>query len=446
MTSASSATIRPAALRAPKGVAEYVGPDAAAFHSVARTLTEAATQAGYHLVELPIFEDTALFVRGVGESTDVVSKEMFTFTDRGGRSLTLRPEGTAGAIRAIIEHGLDRGQLPAKLSYAGPFFRAERPQLGRYRQFAQVGVEAVGTDDPALDAEVIAVADTGYRRLGLRNYTLHLNSLGCGTCRAEYRAVLVTYLAGLDLDDATRARAAVNPLRVLDDKRPELAQAIADAPVPVDHLCAECQTHYDSVRDFLRALGVPWHEAPRLVRGLDYYTRTTFEFSHALLGAQSGIGGGGRYDGLMADLGGADLGGIGFGLGVDRTLLACRAEGLAPGAHAHPDVFGVALGAAAKTSLVELLGQLRAVGIHTDMAFVDRGLRGAMKAADRSRASYALIIGERDLADNHVTLRDLADGQQRSVPRADLADELRMLISHPGDGDRHTQPEQGGPR
>ena len=457
-TPARTASRQPA-LRAPKGVAEYVGADADAFHAVTTALTGAAVQAGYRLVELPIFEDTALFVRGVGESTDVVSKEMFTFTDRGGRSLTLRPEGTAGAMRAIIEHGLDRGQLPVKLSYAGPFFRAERPQLGRYRQFAQVGVEAVGTDDPAVDAEVIAVADTGYLQLGLRDFSLHLNSLGCATCRADYRAVLVAYLAGLDLDDATRARAELNPLRVLDDKRPELAAAIAAAPVPVDHLCTACQDHYDAVRAYLRALGVTWQEAPRLVRGLDYYTRTTFEFSHRQLGAQSGIGGGGRYDGLMADLGGADLGGIGFGLGVDRTLLACRAEGLNPGALARPDVFGIALGEAAKTSLVALLGHLRASGIQTDMAFGNRGLRGSMKAADRSGAAFAVIIGERDLASDEVTLRDLASGEQRSIPRGSLADELRGSLANSslanaqravndatGDGNRRAHPEQGGPR
>ena len=449
MTSASpdaQAAPRATVLRAPKGVAEYVGVDADAFHAVAATLTQAAVQAGYRQVELPIFEDTALFVRGVGESTDVVSKEMFTFSDRGGRSLTLRPEGTAGAIRAIIEHGLDRGQLPAKLSYVGPFFRAERPQLGRYRQFAQVGVEAVGSDDPALDAEVIAVADTGYRRLGLRNFTLLLNSLGCATCRADYRAVLVTYLAGLDLDPATRARAELNPLRVLDDKRPELAADIAAAPVPVDHLCDACREHYDSVRNYLRALGITWQEAPRLVRGLDYYTRTTFEFSHHQLGAQSGIGGGGRYDGLMAELGGADLGGIGFGLGVDRTLLASRAEGLNPGALARPDVFGIALGPAAKTALVALFGQLRAAGIHTDMAFGDRGLRGAMKAAGKSGAPYAVILGERDLAAEVVTLRDLDSGEQRSITRAALIAELSTLTQAPTRGVRRTDPQLGGPQ
>ncbi|MCB0914933.1 MAG: histidine--tRNA ligase [Actinobacteria bacterium] len=425
--------------RAPKGVAEYVDDRAAAFDAVREALTGAAQVAGYAMLELPVFEDTALFVRGVGESTDVVSKEMFTFTDRGGRSLTLRPEGTAGALRAIIEHGLDRGQLPVKVLYSGPFFRAERPQAGRYRQFSQVGVEAVGSDDPALDAEVIAIADAGYRDLGLRRFQLLLNSLGCRECRPGYRSHLLAYLAGFDLDPATRERAELNPLRVLDDKRPELAEMIAAAPMPVDHLCEECRSHYDAVRSYLDALGVPWSEAPRLVRGLDYYTRTTFEFSHELLGAQSGIGGGGRYDGLAADLGGADVGGIGFGLGVDRTLLACEAEGLTPGDEPRIDVYGIALGEQAKPTLVATLGQLRRSGVRTDMSFGSRGLRGAMKAADRSGAPWALLIGERDLSAGALTLRNLSTGEQVQAPLDDI-DEIIRRITAEGEVDNAAHP------
>lgn len=405
-----------AALRAPKGVAEYVGDDAAAFQAVRSALLRQAALAGYSELELPVFEDTALYVRGVGESTDVVGKEMFTFTDRGGRSLTLRPEGTAGAIRAIIEHGLDRGPLPAKVSYAGPFFRAERPQHGRYRQFTQVGVEAVGSDDPALDAEVIDVADAGYRSLGLRRFQLLLNSLGCHNCRPDYRAILLAYWDTVELDPATRQRAQLNPLRVLDDKRPDLQAAIAAAPLPAEHLCAECQDHLAAVQENLSALGVPWQPAPRLVRGLDYYTRTTFEFSHELLGAQSGIGGGGRYDGLMAQLGGQDVGGVGFGLGVDRTLLACRAEGLSVDTPPACQVFGIPLAGAATAAVVGMLGQLRRAGVPTDMAFDGRSMRAAMKAADRSGARYAIIVGERDFAAGIATIRDLVAGEQRELP------------------------------
>lgn len=316
---------------APKGVPDYVPPDSAQFVAVRDGLLAAARQAGYSHIELPIFEDTALFARGVGESTDVVSKEMYTFADRGDRSVTLRPEGTAGVVRAVIEHGLDRGALPVKLCYAGPFFRYERPQAGRYRQLQQVGVEAIGVDDPALDAEVIAIADAGFRSLGLDGFRLEITSLGDESCRPQYRELLQEFLFGLDLDEDTRRRAGINPLRVLDDKRPELRAMTASAPVLLDHLSDVAKQHFDTVLAHLDALGVPYVINPRMVRGLDYYTKTAFEFVHDGLGAQSGIGGGGRYDGLMHQLGGQDLSGIGFGLGVDRTVLALRAEGKTAG-------------------------------------------------------------------------------------------------------------------
>ena len=405
---------------APKGVPEYVPPDSAEFLAVREGLAEQARLAGYRYIELPVFEDYGLFARGVGESTDVVSKEMYTFTDRGDRTLALRPEGTAGVIRSVIQHGLHRGQLPVKLYYAGPFFRAERPQKGRYRQLQQVGIEAVGSDDPALDAEVIAVADHGFRSLGLSKYRLLLNSLGCANCRPGYRQVLTDFLAGLDLDEATRERAVVNPLRVLDDKRESVQQQLVDAPLMIDHLCDECRYHYDDVREHLRGYGINWQEEPRLVRGLDYYTRTTFEFSHDLLGAQSGIGGGGRYDGLMAQLGGSDLPGIGFGIGTDRTLLAREAEGLAPLATPAITVFAVGLGESARRSLTPIIDQLRRSGIATDQSYGGRGLKGAMKAADRSGASWAMIMGDDEAAAGTVQLKNLSTGEQTEVPAPEV--------------------------
>ncbi len=405
-----------AQLQAPKGVPEYFPPRSSAFLAVREALAKPAQLAGYGYVELPIFEDTALYVRGVGESTDVVAKEMYTFEDRGGRSLSLRPEGTAGVMRLVIEHGLDRGQLPVKVWYSGPFFRAERPQQGRYRQLQQVGIEAIGSMDPALDAEVIAIADAGFRSLGLEQFTLQLTSLGCSECRPAYRALLQEFLAKIDLDVATRERAELNPLRVLDDKRPDVQALLFGAPYMVDHLCAECSSHYDEVREHLRTLKVQWTESPSLVRGLDYYTRTAFEFTHALLGAQSGIGGGGRYDGLMESLGGQDLSGIGFGLGTDRTLLACEAEQLQVGKTSLIDVFAVPMGAGAKHRLVALGAELRRAGIRFDLAFGDRGLKRAMKAADRSGAQWVLVLGEQELADGTVVIRDMSRGVQESVP------------------------------
>ncbi|WP_179470684.1 histidine--tRNA ligase [Mycolicibacterium vinylchloridicum] len=402
--------------QAPKGVPDYLPPDSAEFVAVRDGLLRTARLAGYGDVELPIFEDTGLFARGVGESTDVVSKEMYTFADRGERSVTLRPEGTAGVMRAVIEHGLDRGALPVKLCYAGPFFRYERPQAGRYRQLQQVGVEAIGVDDPALDAEVIAIADAGFRSLGLDGFRLEITSLGDDTCRPQYRELLQSFLSRLDLDAETQTRVQLNPLRVLDDKRPHVRELTADAPVMLDHLSDVAKQHFETVLAHLDALRVPYVINPRMVRGLDYYTKTTFEFVHDGLGAQSGIGGGGRYDGLMRQLGGQDLSGIGFGLGVDRTMLALRAEGKTAGDPTRCDVFGVPLGEQAKMLLATLAAGLRAAGVRVDLAYGDRGMKGAMKAADRSGARIALVAGDRDIDAGTVGVKDLTTGTQVDVP------------------------------
>lgn len=417
------------ALQAPKGVPDYVPPQSATFDAVRKTLVEQAYLAGYSHIELPVFEDTTVFARGVGESTDVVSKEMYTFADRGERNVTLRPEGTAGVMRAVIQHNLDRGQLPVKLAYYGPFFRYERPQAGRYRQLQQVGVEAIGVDDPALDAEVVALADRGYRALGLTEFRLEMTSLGCGNCRPAYREKLQEFLFKLDLDEETRHRAEINPLRVLDDKRPDIQEATADAPLMLDHLCEECSTHFETVKSMLNDMQVPFEINPRMVRGLDYYTKTTFEFVHDGLGAQSGIGGGGRYDGLMAQLGGQDLSGIGFGLGVDRTVLALEAEGKTiPGVEERASVFGVALGEEAKKEMVLIINKLRQAGISSDMSYGDRGLKGAMKGADRAGARFALVLGDQELANGTVALKDLAAHEQEDVALVDIVEVLAKKL------------------
>ena len=416
------------ALSAPKGVQEYFPPNSHEFLAIRESFTNAARQAGYEHIELPIFEDTNLFARGVGESTDVVSKEMYTFADRGGRSVTLRPEGTAGVIRSVIEHSLDRGQLPVKLVYAGPFFRYERPQAGRYRQLQQVGVEAVGVDDPYLDAEVIALADRCYRSVGLTGQRLELTSLGDSSDRPAYRLKLQEFLRKLPLDEETSRRAELNPLRVLDDKRPEMQEMLADAPLMLDHLSDSSREHFDIVTGMLDDLGVEYVINPRMVRGLDYYTKTCFEFVHDGLGAQSGIGGGGRYDGLMAQLGGQDLSGIGFGLGVDRTLLALEAEGKSASEGRRVDVYGVALGGAAKARMANLVNQLRAAGVSADMSYGNRGLKGAMKGADRAGAQYALVIGDSELETGTVAVKDLAAHSQREVSIEAVVAELSELL------------------
>ena len=407
-------------IQAPKGVSEYVPPRSASFEWIRDQLIAPAKSAGYRLMELPVFEDTNLFSRGVGESTDVVSKEMYTFEDRGGRSITLRPEGTAGVMRAVIEHSLDRAQLPVKVFYSGAFFRAERPQAGRYRQFYQVGVESIGLDDPAIDAEIIALADTAFKNIGLKKYRLEITSLGDSESRAAHKVDLIAFLKTLDLDEPTRARAAINPLRLFDDKREEVRIKMESAPLLMDYLSDSSRENFVQVRSYLDALGIAYTLNPRMVRGLDYYTGTTFEFIHEDLGAQSGIGGGGRYDGLMETLGGADLSGIGFGLGVDRILLAAEAEGVLVENQFASDLFIIPLGQSAMEMALSVAQDLRQSGFKVEIAFGDRSLKGAMKAADKSGSAFAIVLGETELSSGAVELKRMKDGELSSVKISDL--------------------------
>ena len=411
-------------LQAPKGVREYLPPESSAFEWVRENLIAPAKASGYKLMELPVFEDTNLFSRGVGESTDVVSKEMYTFEDRGGRSITLRPEGTAGVMRAVIEQNLDRGQLPVKVWYSGQFFRAERPQAGRYRQFYQVGIEAIGLDDPAIDAEVIAIADKGFKNLGLKNYRLEITSLGDAQSRAAHRVDLLTFISSLDLDETTQARAAINPLRLFDDKRPEMQEKMAKAPLLLDYLSKESQSNFETVQRYLTAMGISFTINPRMVRGLYYYTGTTFEFIHPDLGAQSGIGGGGRYDGLMEILGGQSLSGIGFGLGVDRALLAAIAEKTLPESDFTSDLFIIPLGDAAMEYALRIAQDLRGSKYSVELAFGERSLKGSMKAADKSGAQFVVVIGDSEIEQGEVALKRMSDGVVTSVKIAELQKEL----------------------
>ncbi|MBV9485867.1 MAG: histidine--tRNA ligase [Frankiaceae bacterium] len=417
-----------ATFSAPKGTYDLLPPESEAFLAVREAMAAPLRRAGYGYIETPTFEHTALFERGVGESTDVVSKEMYSFTTRGGDNLSLKPEGTAGVVRAVVQHRLYAGQLPVKLWYSGSYYRYERPQAGRYRHFSQVGAEALGVDDPALDAEIVSLGAQIYRDLGLTQVRLLLNSLGDAECRPVYRARLVEFLSGLDLDAETRKRIEINPLRVLDDKRPEVVAQVGDAPVMADSLCDDCKAHYDLVRGYLADLGVTWEETPRLVRGLDYYTRTTFEFVHDGLGSQSAVGGGGRYDGLSEQVGGPQLPGVGWALGVDRTVLALKAESVEITAGAGCEVFAVPLGAAAKQCLVPVVADLRRRGVAADLAYGDRGLKGAMKAADRSGASIAIVVGERDLEAGVAQVKDLGTGGQEPVALDELLETIEKRL------------------
>jgi len=410
--------------QAPKGISEYVPPRSNAFAWVRSTLEQTISSAGYQLLELPVFEDTELFTR-IGASTDVVSKEMYTFEDRGGRSITLRPEGTVGALRAVNEHGLDRGSLPAKVYYCGPFFRAERPQKGRYRQFYSIGIEAIGTHDAALDAEIISIANAGFRKLGLTKFRLEMTSLGDSVSRAAHRIDLEKFIAALDLDEETKERAKLNPLRLFDDKREEVRELMSVAPILLDYLSPESKANFAEVQEHLTAMGISFTINPRMVRGLDYYTGTTFEFVHDLLGAQSGIGGGGRYDGLMGEIGGQDITGIGFGIGLDRALLAVEAEGVVIPDNFVSDLFIIPMGLAAKSIALKQAADLRSAGFKVELAFGDRALKTAMKMADKSGARYSMVIGDEEMASGVVEVREMSSGTANSVRLDSLAEALK---------------------
>lgn len=411
---------------APKGTYDLLPPSSATFLAIRERLSAPARRAGYGYIETPVFEDVKLFSRGVGESTDIVTKEMFSLTKRGKEDLALRPEGTASVLRAALQANLHKlGNLPVKLWYSGSYYRYERPQAGRYRQFAQVGAEAIGAEDPALDAELIILADDAFRSLGLSDYTLLINSLGDKQCRPVYRAALQEFLRGLDLDEDTRRRCEINPLRVLDDKRESVQAQLGGAPMLRDYLCEDCKAYDEQVRALLTANGVAFKDDPKLVRGLDYYTRTTFEFAHNGLGAQSAIGGGGRYDGLSEMIGGPALPSVGWALGVDRTYLAMEAEGITLDLPAATSVYAVALGEEAKNVLFAKVVELRRAGVATDLAFGVRGIKNAMKSADRSGARFALVAGDRDLAEGVVQLKDMTTGEQVPVTLEALVSTLK---------------------
>ncbi|GAA2260776.1 histidine--tRNA ligase [Streptomyces amakusaensis] len=416
--------------QAPRGTYDLLPPDSATYLAVREAIAEPLKNSGYGYVETPGFESVELFARGVGESTDIVSKEMYAFETKGGSKLALRPEGTASVLRAALEANLHKqGVLPVKLWYSGSYYRYEKPQKGRYRHFSQVGAEAIGAEDPALDAELIILADQAYRSLGLRQFRILLNSLGDQECRPVYREALQGFLRALDLDEETRRRIEINPLRVLDDKRSEVQKQLVGAPSLRDYLCEACRAYHDQVRSLLTGAGVVFEDDEKLVRGLDYYTRTTFEFVHDGLGSQSAVGGGGRYDGLSEMLGGPALPSVGWALGVDRTVLALRAEGVELEIPASTSVFAVPLGEEARRVLFGVVTRLRKEGVATDFAYGGRGLKGAMKVANRSGARYTIVAGERDLAEGVVQLKDMESGEQNAIPLADVVAEVAARLS-----------------
>ncbi|MEU9593657.1 histidine--tRNA ligase [Streptomyces sp. NPDC048193] len=415
--------------KAPKGTYDLLPPDSAKYLAVREAIAAPLRNSGYGYIETPGFENVELFARGVGESTDIVTKEMYVFETKGGDRLALRPETTAPVLRAVLEANLHKaGNLPVKVWYSGSQYRYERPQKGRYRHFSQVGAEAIGAEDPALDAELIILADQSYRSLGLQNFRILLNSLGDKECRPVYRAALQDFLRGLDLDEETLRRAEINPLRVLDDKRPDVQKQLTDAPLLRDYLCDACKAYHEEVRELITAAGVVYEDDPKLVRGLDYYTRTTFEFVHDGLGSQSAVGGGGRYDGLSEMIGGPSLPSVGWALGVDRTVLALEAEGIELDIPSATSVFAVPLGEEARRILFAKVTELRKNGVAADFSYGGKGLKAAMKAANRSGARYALVLGERDLAEGVVQLKDMESGEQSAIGVNEIVAELESRL------------------
>jgi len=407
------------------GTRDILAPDSQRMRALVEVFAEEAELAGFGQIVPPMFEDLGVFNR-IGESTDIVTKELYDFEDNGGRRIALRPEFTASVCRAYVQ---TRPVPPWKSWYAGPAFRQERAQKGRYRQFDQVGAEVIGSHDPDLDTELIALAVGFYKRLGLTDVTLLINTLGDKADRPGYLDALRAYFGEhLDaLSEQSRVTLEINPLRVLDSKRPSDAEIVAGAPVLVDYISDDAANAYRRVIDGLTALSISFVESPRLVRGLDYYTRTTFEFaSNALEAAQNAVGGGGRYDGLVADLGGPDDPGVGLALGVDRTLLACDAEGVCGASEPAADLFVVVT--ADGTEALELTQQLRSEGWRVERAYDGRSMKAQMKAANKSGAGIALIVGEIEAADGTISVRPMGEGDQIVVPRSELIQQLKDML------------------
>jgi len=416
--------------RAPRGTQDILPTERPFWRYVTEEMHTVAALFGYQQIDTPIFEETGLFVRSVGEGTDIVDKEMYSFQDKGGDEITLRPEFTAGVMRAYIENGMHVWPQPVKLYSIGPIFRYERPQAGRFRQHHQFNVEALGEMDPAVDLEVMSVAWTLLTRLGFRGLAFQLNSTGCPRCRPAYRAELVKYFQAHEdkLNDVDRRRLAINPLRLLDSKE-EAAQPLLDAaPHSADYLCTECAEHLRTLRTYLEALDMPYTINYRLVRGLDYYTKTVFEIWAEGIGAQAAICGGGRYDGLIQALGGPPTPGVGFAMGIERVILSLKEQGITPPPLPAPQVQVSPVGNSARVPAVRLAHQLRAAGIGTLLAFGNRSLKAQLKSADRAGVRFVLILGDEELAAGTVGVREMATGQQTPVPLADIVGWLQIRL------------------
>lgn len=416
-------------IQKPKGTKDILPKDIGEWQFIEKTAREVCRKRGFEEIRIPTFEETQLFSRGVGDTTDVVQKEMYTFEDRDGGSLTLRPEGTAGVARAIIENGLVGDTMPLKLFYIVNCFRHERPQAGRYREFYQFGVELFGASTPSADTELIALADDLLKSVGIKDTELHINSIGCPECRPKYKAALVEYFSKHTdkLCDTCKSRLMTNPLRILDCKSPICSQIAADAPATVDHLCEECTAHFEGVKARLSLLGIPFSVDPHIVRGLDYYSRTVFEFITNGIGAQSTVCGGGRYDGLVEQIGGPKLSGIGFAAGINRLVLSMQNGSNYVPEPNFPALYIAALGEQASLEATRLCSELRKLDIRAETDIVGRSLKAQMKYANKLSARYVLLLGDSEIQNDVAQLRNMSDSSQTEVALS--ADNIAKLIS-----------------
>lgn len=407
---------------APRGTKDILPGVVNGWRYVESIMRDVCREFNYQEIRTPIFEHTELFQRGIGDGTDVVDKEMYTFNDRSGRSITLRPENTASVVRSFVENKLYAEPMPLKVFYIGPMFRYDRPQAGRMRQFHQFGVEAMGSPSPVVDAETIMLAITVLKRLGLKELQLKINSVGCPNCRPQHRKLLQDYFRPhlAELCEDCQSRFERSPLRILDCKVDHDKPFMAGAPKITDSLCDECREHFETVKKLLDEAGVKYEVDSTLVRGLDYYTKTAFEIQYSPLGAQSAVGGGGRYDGLVEELGGPSTPSVGFAMGLERIILALEKQGLLPDSKNHVDVFAVVPDEGGTIDAFKVVMKLREAGLVCDMNLVARSMKSQMKQADRTNARFALIFGEDERKRGAVTVRNMADSSQQEVQLSEI--------------------------
>ncbi len=417
--------------KAPRGTKDITPKDAYKWNYVENKFREICALFGYEEMRTPIFEHTELFQRGVGETTDVVQKEMYTFEDKGKRSITLKPEGTAGAVRSFIENKMYADTQPTKLFYQTPCFRYERPQAGRQRQFHQFGIETLGSDKPSIDAEVIALAVQFFNELGLKNLQTCINSVGCPTCREKYNSILKEYLNKKSevLCETCNERKEKNPMRVIDCKNPVCQENLSDIPYMIDNLCDECSDHFNKVQEYLTEMGINYKVDKTIVRGLDYYKKTAFEIISNDIGAQSTVCGGGRYDGLVEQLGGPKgVSGIGFALGVERLLLTLENNNIEIKNPKTTDIFIATIGEKAQTKSFKILKDLRENHISADKDHLDRSLKAQFKYSDKLNAKYTIVIGDDELEKDEVKLKDMSTSEQTTIKLSNIVEELKNRL------------------